>query len=139
MESDVPKVIHCRDKEPYDELKKDGPLEDFEYPAIFMMAVSLGYNEGERLENGTNSDWLTRTEYLGDEHSKQRWILRSIAVQETGNLTDLKNGKKIIKIAQEYANSGILILKDMAFKEHGSLDKKLEAKIRRNLQSEMNL
>ena len=129
--TEPPQVIHCQDKEKYDEVMDKGPFEDgdFEYPDLFILAASIGYAE-ERKEEGTG-DWLTRTEYLGGGNSDQRWLLRSIAMKETEEIGTLRNGQKIFDIAIQYANGGIKILHDKVFSdEPGSVEKRLEEFIR---------
>lgn len=131
MESEPPQVIHCQDKELYDEVMDKGPFEegDFEYPDLFILAASIGYAE-ERKEEGTG-DWLTRTEYLGGENSDQRWLLRSIAMKETGEIGTLRDGQEIFNIAIQYANGGIKILHNKVFSdEPGSVERRLEEFIR---------
>lgn len=131
MESEPPKVIHCQDKELYDEVMESEPFDngDFEFPDLFIFAASIGYAEG-RKEEGTG-DWLTRTEYLGGEDSNKRWLLRSIAMKETGEIGTLRDGQKIFDLAIQYANGGIKILHGKIFSdEPGSVEKRLEEFIR---------
>ncbi len=39
--------------------------------------------------------------------------MRSIAVTDTEDLNVIKDHKEVVKIAEEYANAGIIILRDM--------------------------
>lgn len=129
METDPPQVIRVKYTDYYDEIMEKGPFGDFEKPQIFLLAVSIGYARGEKEEGA--DDWVTRTEYLGGENSEERWLLRSIALEETDDITVLRDGKKIFDIAVQYANGGIQVLHDMVFAdEPGSIEKRLEAMIR---------
>lgn len=131
MESEPPKVVRVKDKQMFDEVLQKGPFDegDFNLPDIFILAVSIGYAKGRKEEG--KDDWVIRTEYLGGDNSDQRWLLRSIAMEETGKIGTLRDGKKIYDIAGKYANGGIKILHDkVSSDEPGSVERRLEEFIR---------
>lgn len=135
MESEAPTNIYGDHKDIYDELVKEGPFKEFRNHQVFLMAVSLGYEKGEKSES-KDSDAITRTQYLGDENSDMWWLIKSVAIDDTGDITVLRDKKKMINIAIEYANEGIEVLDDIVNGDDsfGSLDKNLESKMRERLE-----
>ena len=122
-------VIHVekvkRERE-YEELQKSprSPFKDKEMWVIFLSAMMVGYREKTRTPlKGTRHD-LFRASTL---KSEEEWLIRSVAIAEKGDLDIFLDEKEILKIAEEYANAGILILYDMMFGgELGDPIKKVE-------------
>jgi len=102
-----------REKE-YEEIKKShrSPFKGKEifHKDIFLNAMVIGYYKKLRSSlEGTRHD-LFETSVL---NSEEEWLIKSIAIAEKENLEILLNEKEILKIAEEYANAGILILYDL--------------------------
>ena len=76
---------------------------------VFMYALALGFNARKRLPLVKKAANLNPSAISGDE----RWLMRSIAVTDTEDLNVIKDHKEVVKIAEEYANAGIIILRDM--------------------------
>ena len=88
-------------------LEKDSPLVHYDYKYIFMLALTIGFVEGRRVELESKKEELTRTEYLDD---KEKSIIKAIAVMETGSLEVLLDKKEVYSIAEEFAAGGIKLL-----------------------------
>ena len=76
---------------------------------VFMYALALGFDAGKRLPLIKKAANLNPSAISGEE----RWLMRSIAVTDTEDLNVIKDHKEVVKIAEEYANAGIIILRDM--------------------------
>lgn len=138
-DNEAPVNIYADHKEKYDELvgdgnftEKDAPFSDMSKHHIFLLAASIGFNKGEKAET-ENRGPVTRPEYWSEDIW---WVFNSIAIQETGDITVLRDKKEVTDIAVRYANKGILEIYNMAMGEqsHGSLNKNLERKIRSNFE-----
>lgn len=139
METEAPVNVYADHKEKYDELVGDGSYSAEDAPFghmskhhIFLMAVSIGYENGERAET-ENRGPVTRPEYWSDE---MWWVINAIAIDKKNDITVLRDKKEITDIAVKYANAGILELYNIATGEesHGSLDKNLERKLREKIE-----
>ena len=78
---------------------------------VFMYAMALGFNAKKRLPLEKKAANLNPSAISGDE----RWLMRSIAVTDTEDLDIIikDHHTKVIEIAEEYANAGIHIIRDM--------------------------
>ena len=76
---------------------------------VFMYAMALGYDaeKPHPLEKRVPSLNPSAVNW------QMRWLMRAIAVTDTEDLNVIKDHKEVVKIAEEYANAGILILRDM--------------------------
>jgi dnd system-associated protein 4 len=83
----------------------------------FMWAVALGVQSGKRRQI-ENREQLFRWYTLSKEQDIP--LLQAIAIAETGDIEVLKNGDEIIKIAEEYANEGIRIIKQDILEKKGA-------------------
>ena len=102
-----------REKE-YDEISNSphSPFRDALFKDIFLVAMVIGHRRGIRSPlKGPYHD-LFRASVLS---SNEEWLIKSIAIAEKGDLDVLLNDKEVLKIAEEYANSGILVLYDIIF------------------------
>ncbi len=143
MQSKEPDRLYIRksDKKDYDRLlERDSPLAGKENKVLFIMAMILGFHEGNKRELDKKEGYI-RTEYLNPE---EKSIIKAIAIAEEGDLNILLDKKKVYSIAEGYAAGGIRLLKDKALGgEYGSFGKKLESvlvkifdkKIAKNTQS----
>lgn len=106
--------------------EKDSPLHGKDNKYLFMMAMCIGLHEGRRTDLDNKKDYV-RLEYLTD---KEKSIIKALAVAEEGNLDVLLDKKKVYSIAEQYAATGIKLLKDMIFSGgYGSFSKKLESEL----------
>ena len=75
---------------------------------VFMLSVVLGANKRDRLS-------LTNPREVFDESvlkPRDLTILRAIALAESRDINILQDDAAILKMAQEYANTGIRIIRD---------------------------
>lgn len=76
---------------------------------IWLFTVGYGRQHGEREPLPGNKKWMVRMTSLDDD---DEWVVKSVAIDETGTTDVLQDGKQVFTIAQEYANSGIELLYD---------------------------
>jgi hypothetical protein len=90
----------------YKELENNpnSPFYEEELVDIWLFTVGYGRQHGEREPLPGNKKWMLRMTSLDDD---EEWIVKSIAIEETGTTDVLQDGKQVFTIAQEYANSGI--------------------------------
>ncbi|RQG92819.1 hypothetical protein EA462_00910 [Natrarchaeobius halalkaliphilus] len=90
----------------YKELENNpnSPFYEEELVDIWLFTVGYGRQHSEREPLPGNKKWMLRMTSLDDD---EEWIVKSIAIEETGTTDVLQDGKQIFTIAQEYANSGI--------------------------------
>lgn len=98
----------------YEELKekKGSPFYKVSLRDIFLFTVGFGRKHGDRQELEGKTHWMFGRDRLTDE---QEWVIKSIAVKETGTPEVLRDEKQVYRIAQEYANGGIEELHRRAF------------------------
>jgi len=119
--------IRKSDRKDYDRLlEKDSPLVGKENKDLFMMALITGFHEGTRVKLDKKEGFFLFY-HLNDEENS---IIKAIAVAEEGDLSILLDKKKVYSIAEEYAASGIKLLKDKVFSGgYGSYIRKLESEL----------
>ena len=90
---------------------------------VFMYALALGFNAKKRLPLEKKAANLNPSAISGD----MRWLMRSVAVADAENLDIIvkDHHTKVIEIAEEYANAGIKILREMI--EKSTLESEKEA------------
>ncbi|WP_411964687.1 hypothetical protein [Haloferax sp. YSMS24] len=91
------------------ETKPNSPFYEEELVDIWLFTVGYGRQHGQREPLPGNKKWMVRMTSLDDD---AEWIVKSVAIKETGTTDVLIDGKEVFKIAQEYANSGIELLHD---------------------------
>ena len=74
---------------------------------LFMLATFIGYQEGKRVPLGKHQGIFGWSQLSQDEDVP---LLRALALAETGNAEVLTDQGKILHIAQEYANAGIVVI-----------------------------
>ena len=103
------------------------------YADVFIHAMTLGFKLKNRLAlKKRNANVVIRA--LSE---KQEWLIKSIAIAETGTLEILKDTKEVLKIAEEYANGGIVNLKELTNKaivDDGEYAPSLSEDMRKNLE-----
>lgn len=75
---------------------------------VFMLSVVLGANKRDRLP-------LSNPREVFDESvlkARDLTILRAIALVESGDIHILQDESTVLRMAQEYANTGIRIIRD---------------------------
>ena len=89
-----------------------------------MYALALGFNAKKRLPLEKKAANLNPSAISGD----MRWLMRSVAVADTENLDIIvkDHHTKVIEIAEEYANAGIHIIRDMIKKSTLVSERELE-------------
>lgn len=122
--------INKKDREIYQKLQEKtiSPFKGKDNRVLYMLTLALGFVEGERIEFSPGERLgyiLLKT--LEDE---DKAIINAIAVYEKGDLSILGHKKEVYTIADEYAASGIQLLKDEVFGgKYGTFLKKLEYRL----------
>jgi len=91
------------------ETNPSSPFYEEELVDIWLFTVGYGRQHGEREPLPGNKKWMVRMTSLDDD---DEWVVKSVAIDETGTTDVLQDGKQVFTIAQEYANSGIELLYD---------------------------
>ncbi len=87
--------------------EKQPPFREMKY--IFMLAAFIGYLEEKWVALEKNSrNIFPRTTFKEDDLS----LLRALALAKTGNIEVLTNEREIQRIAEGYANGGIILIKE---------------------------
>ena len=91
---------------------------------VFMYAMALGFNAKKRLPLEKKAANLNPSAISGD----MRWLMRSVAVADTEDLDIIikDHHTKVIEIAEEYANAGIKILREMIERSTLESEKEVE-------------
>jgi hypothetical protein len=91
--------------------KKDLPFSN--YPQAFLLSVSIGIVNDERLKVDGDKHWLIRSEYINPYFDVYRQLLRS--------KYGLASDKEIVETMVEFAESGVRKLFE-EFRKTGSID-----------------
>lgn len=91
------------------ETNPQSPFYEEELVDIWLFTVGYGRHHGEKEKLPGNKKWMVRMTSLDAD---AEWIVKSVAIEETGTTDVLQDGKRTFTIAQEYANSGIELLHD---------------------------
>lgn len=124
-----PIVVFCdvKHKDLYDNLLKEELFSGQTLSTIFITAMVLGFYRDRRIPLIRQKKDIIRTEYFNEQ---QKDIMKALAVATENNLEVLADKKKVLSIAEEYANGGIKILDNLIFgSEFGSPDKRLESEL----------
>ena len=119
--------IRKSDRENYKALQDQELFKGRANKEVFMMAMAVGFREGDRIEfrKGEKDGFFL----LKDLNEKEKSIFFAMAVSEE-DLNVLSDEDKVYTIAEEYANAGIKLLKSKVLvKEPGSYIKKLESEL----------
>ena len=128
FEIDFPDVAYDKgDQEFYSSLVAEDSSSIFkkkERVDVFMYAMALGFNAKKRLPLVKRVPNLNPSAISGEE----RWLMRSIAVADTEDLDIIikDHHTKVIEIAEEYANAGIKILREMIERSTLESEKEVE-------------
>ena len=106
--SAVVRVEKKRREREYEELYKSArsPFKGMELKKIFLYSVAIGYYKNKRspLEKPLH-DLFQAARTLTPE---EEWFIKSIAIKTAGDLSILSNERKVLNIAEEFANAGIM-------------------------------
>ena len=128
FEIDFPDVAYDKgDQEFYSSLVAEDSSSIFkkkERVDVFMYAMALGFNAKKRLPLEKKAANLNPSAISGE----MRWLMRSVAVAETEDLDIIikDHHTKVIEIAEEYANAGIKILREMIERSTLESEKEVE-------------
>ena len=119
FEYDWPDVGYNKDDEEfYNYLKKSdspSPFSSMRMSDIFIYAMSLGFKYGikHEIESNKRQPNLPPSAFDPD----MRWLMRAVAVTDEENLEIIAEHKKVIKIAEAYANGGFSLIRDYMKKQ----------------------
>jgi hypothetical protein len=102
--------IQDSDKEIYDSLKEEAMFSEMGNMQLFALAMMIGYANHTRLQLKKRFGWVL----TANIPEKSLHMMLGLAIAEQGDLSILLDGKGAFTIAEEYANGGINILKEMA-------------------------
>lgn len=119
----------------YDQLKDKrqslSPFRGKEFADVFAFVMALGFYHKTRSSLKKRSGSIPYSALL-----KYEWLIKAVAVSETGTLRVLLDKTEVARIAEEYANGGMMYLKEIVFGgEPGDAHKRLEFQIRRIVRS----
>jgi len=121
------------DRKTYSMLKTQGPLKGLSNKELFMLALTLGIKNRHRTPYGSKKpDGFF---LLKDLNEKETSLFYAIAISEEKSLDVLTDKNKVFKIAEEYANCGIHLLKNEVFeKDHLGYIDRLETFLRKEFE-----
>ncbi len=73
---------------------------------VFMLAIFIGYNEEKRIPLGKDKEMIFAWTHFSPEEDVP--LLRALALAETEDVEVLTDQNRILTIAEEYANGGII-------------------------------
>lgn len=77
---------------------------------VFMLAIFIGYQQDKRIPLTNKVDIFSWDVLSNDEESKS--LVYALALAEEGDIEILTDKGKILDIAEEYANAGIIEIKE---------------------------
>ena len=77
-------------------------------PEIFIMAMALGFKKGIKTPLKKGKEGVVRLTYFKEENIS---MIKAVAIIDTKSVEVLSDKEKIYSIAEEYANTGIKLLK----------------------------
>ena len=90
--------------------EKEGSVQPFKsMKDLFLLAVFIGYRRGQRSPLKTRRGIFAWAQFTPQEDVP---VLQALAIAETGNVSVLANQEELLKIAEEYANSGIVEIQE---------------------------
>lgn len=100
---------------------------------VFIYAMALGFKKGmktpyQEKERSPNMPAAAFT-------SEMRWLMRSIAITECERLEPIIEHKTVVMIAEEYANTGIQVIKQ--FMDKQTIDLEQDAVFESDLRKEI--
>jgi dnd system-associated protein 4 len=109
------------------------PFKGKTFADVFAFAMTLGFYHKHSVQIRKRSNSIP---FLTSPLRDREWLIRAIAISESGGLDVMLDKPKIAKIAEEYANGGIELLKGVIFGGlPGDATKRIEAELREILDS----
>jgi len=127
---DEPRDLCYEDKNTYKWLTEErtSPFCGKQFNEIFLLAMAYGKKFGEREKLKERYPNIPLRTFLTEE----LWLIKAVAMSESNSLDILLNQKELYKIAEEYANNGVKLLKQDIVDNLGDYDKLLETKIKKS-------
>ena len=98
--------------------EEEGLLEPFKtMKDLFLFATLVGYRCGERMPLGKGVGIFSWAQFSAQEDVP---VLRSLAIAETGDVTVLASRDELLTIAEEYANGGIVEIREQVAEMPGN-------------------
>ena len=115
-------------KDKYDRLESDAlsVLKDCEHAEVFIQAMALAVKEGSKKPLDDPYPLINMSS-LSEE---QEWLIKAVAMAESGGEEILNEPRQMDKIAEEFANAGIDLLFDRTYRGTGEYAKRLEEELR---------
>lgn len=79
---------------------------------VFIYAMALGYKDGKPVSFEKGEKRMTNMPPNAFT-SEMRWLMRAISITENENLEHIVDHKIVVKIAEEYANRGMEIIREL--------------------------
>jgi hypothetical protein len=100
---------------------------------VFIYAMALGFKNGKKIlyQEKERVPNMPANAF----NSEMRWLMRSIAITEHEGLEPIIEHKKVIEVAEAYANKGIQIIKQ--FMEKQTLDLEQDAVFESDLRKQI--
>lgn len=115
-------------KDRYDRLESDAlsVLKGCEHAEVFIQAMALAVKEGAKKPLDDPYPLINMSS-LSEE---QEWLVKAVAIADSGGVEILNEPRRMVKIAEEYANAGIDLLFDRTYRGTGEYAKRLEEELR---------
>lgn len=84
---------------------------------LFLLATFVGYRRGERIRLEKRKDIFAWARFSAQEDVP---VLRALAITETGDVSVLANQDELLTIAEEYANGGIVEIREQVAEMPGN-------------------
>ena len=98
--------------------EKEGLLEPFKtMKDLFLFATLVGYRCGERMPLAKGVGIFSWAQFSAQEDVP---VLRSLAIAETGDVTVLASRDELLTIVEEYANGGIVEIREQVAEMPGN-------------------
>jgi len=124
--------VYCDDLKEYQVLREDASFfQKGGNPEIFIMAMAMGFKKGIKTPLKKGKEGVVRLTYFKEEHIS---MIKAIAVIDAKSAEILSDEEKIYSIAEEYANTGIKLLKPLLISTDSvSYIKKLASELLENI------
>lgn len=120
FEIDFPDVGFKKDDQEFYQYmtKKESatPFSGFQMSDVFIYAMSLGFKKEKRTPYDDKKNRIPNMPPTAF-NSEMRWLMRSVSITENEELESIMNHHKVVEIAEEYANTGIEIMKQFMDKQ----------------------
>jgi len=126
------------DQELYQHLiKKESktPFSGMMMSEVFIYSMALGYKDGKRIKFEKGEKRMPNMPPNAFT-SEMRWLMRAISITENEDLEHIVDHNKVIQIAEEYANRGMQIIRELDLKS--STEYERDAVYESHLKQNMN-